>query len=161
MKTWFFRSIPLFMFTLLLAGCKTTEDEELPEPSPDGTVSLANPQAPQMDDASGDTTFMSFAGRLRRAIANRDREMLSDMMTPNFGYSIQPLLSGPGVFDYWDANNLWPELELVVKDRWQPLGNYMVAPIEFSMNPETYRASRAGATLINGSWRFAYFVSGN
>lgn len=146
--------------SLAVVGCKNTEEEEEPDPNPDGTVPLTSPTAPRMDDASGDATFMSFVGRLRKAIGNRDRELLRTMMTDNFGYSLNPLLTGPGAFDYWDRNNLWTELELVARDRWQPLGNYMVTPVEFALVPENYRSYRAGATLVNGSWRFAYFVTG-
>ncbi len=146
---------------LSLAGCKSTEDEiPTDPPGPEGTVPLSSPQAPRREDVSGDTTFMSFAGRLRQAVARRDRQMLSSMMTENFGYSMNPVLMGPGVFDYWDQYNLWPELELVVRERWQPLGNYMVTPLEFALEPESYTSSRAGAILVNGSWRFAYFVTG-
>jgi hypothetical protein len=34
----------------------------------------------------------------------------------------------------------------------------MVAPPQFAFDPE-YHGYRAGITMVNGSWRFAYFVT--
>ena len=82
-------------------------------------------------------------------------------MTTDFGYRIEPLGEGKGVFEYWDQNNVWPELELIVKERFVPNGEkYMVAPAEFVTNPDRYSGYRAGLRLENGSWKFAYFVTG-
>jgi hypothetical protein len=61
------------------------------------------------------------------------------------------------VFDYWERNNLWPELKLVLNEKFVPSGNYMVAPPEVTYDPD-YKGYRAGLQLVNGSWRFAFFV---
>jgi len=156
---------PLTFLVALVVGlgavsCTREDEVEKPKLNADGTASLAGSSAPKIRDVSTDTTFMSFVGRLRSAVGKRDRAALANMMTESFGYSINPVQMGPGAFDYWDANNLWPELELVVKDRWQPLGQYMVSPLEFALDPEGFRASRAGCVLVGGSWKFAYFVRG-
>ena len=113
-----------------------------------------------MADQSGDLAFQSFVSRLRQAAQRHDTDTLASMMTKDFGYRIEPLGEGDGVFAYWDQNNLWPELELVLKERFIPKGNYMVAPAEFSISPDTYNGYRAGIRLENGGWKFAYFVSG-
>ncbi|MDP9291420.1 MAG: hypothetical protein M3O82_03525 [Verrucomicrobiota bacterium] len=105
-----------------------------------------------------DVSFQGFLGRLRKAVAKRDTQMLSTMITPNFGYRLEPLGEGPGAFQYWTENGIWPELEMVLREPFLPNGNYMVAPSQFVSDPE-YRGYRAGMALVNGSWRFAYFVT--
>jgi len=119
---------------------------------------IIKPSKHDMADQSGDVAFSAFAGRLRKAVASRDVQTLAPMMAPNFGYSWEPGGEGAGVFEYWDRNNLWPELELVLKEKFVPSGNFMVAPAEVTYNPD-YKGYRAGLQLINGAWRFAYFVS--
>ncbi|MDD5348951.1 MAG: hypothetical protein PHQ12_01950 [Chthoniobacteraceae bacterium] len=110
-----------------------------------------------MADVSADTSFQAFQGRLRKAVAKRDTQMLGSMMTANFGYSWEPGGEGPGVFDYWDRNNLWPELELVLREKFVPSGNFMVAPPQATYDTN-YKGYLAGLHQVNGSWRFAYFV---
>ena len=85
--------------------------------------------------------------------------MLASMMTPDFGYRLDPLGEGPGVFEYWDQNDIWKELSLVLKDPFVPNGQDMVAPPQFASDAQ-YRGYRAGMALVNGSWKFAYFVTG-
>ena len=111
-----------------------------------------------MADQSADASFQAFCNRLRKAVSKRDVPMLSSMMSQNFGYSWEPGGEGAGVFDYWNRHNLWPELELVLKEKFVPSGNFMVAPAEVTFDPD-YKGYRAGLQLVNGSWRFAYFVS--
>ena len=110
-------------------------------------------------DMSGDVSFQSFIGRVRKAVSKRDLQMLASMMTPNFGYRLEPVGEGAGVFQYWDQNNLWNELELVLGGTFVPNGPYMVAPSQFATDSE-YHGYRAGFIQVNGSWKFAYFVSG-
>ncbi len=112
---------------------------------------------PDMADQNGDTNFEAFQGRLRKAAARHDMQTLASMMTPNFGYSWEPGGEGEGVFAYWDRNNLWPELNLILKEKFVPSGNFMVAPKEVTYDPN-YKGYRAGLQRVNGSWRFAYFV---
>lgn len=110
-----------------------------------------------LTDQNGDTNFQAFQTRLRKAVAKRDAQTLASMMSPNFGYSWEQGGEGAGVFDYWNRNNLWAELELVLREKFVPSGNYMVAPAEVTFDPD-YKGYRAGLQLVNGSWRFAYFV---
>ncbi|MEI8233365.1 MAG: hypothetical protein WCH57_01620 [Verrucomicrobiota bacterium] len=115
------------------------------------------PKKPDMEDVSGDTSFQAFQGRLRKAVAKRDVQMLASMMTSNFGYSWEADGEGAGVFDYWNRNNLWPEVELVLREQFVPSGNFMVAPAEVTYDPD-YRGYRAGLQQVHGAWRFAFFV---
>lgn len=110
-------------------------------------------------DQSNDTTFQSFVGRLRIAVARKDLPMLSSMMTQDFGYRWDNGPEGENVFTYWDQNNLWKELTAVLRERFVPHESYMVAPPQVVADPE-YRGYRAGMRQIGGSWKFAYFVSG-
>lgn len=145
------RKILLFMLVtlLFLPGCQTPEQKEQKERA-----------AASIPDQTDDVSFQSFIGRLRQAVNNEDAFALAPMMTENFGYRLEPLGEGAGVFQYWDENNLWPELQLVVAETWKPLGNFMVTPPEFAANPTGYTGFRAGVVMVHGSWRFAYFVDG-
>lgn len=113
--------------------------------------------------AEGDTDvdFQAFLGRLRLAVKAHDLNTIASMMTVDFGYRLNPEASGPGVFQYWDENNLWLELEGVLAERFVPKGDvYMVAPPQFADAASQYDGYRAGIRRINGSWKFAYFVNG-
>lgn len=113
-------------------------------------------------DLAGDVAFQAFLGRLRKAAAARDIPVIASMMTQDFAYVLGATpaddRTGEGVFQYWDENGLWPELRAVLGEKFAPKGTFMVAPPQFAMNPESYHGYRAGITLINGSWKFAYFV---
>jgi len=114
-------------------------------------------------DPSGDVSFEGFLSRLRKASEKHDVQMLASMMTPDFGYLMDPTDSDPGsgdgVWKYWEAHNLWPEVNLILHEKFVPFGNYMVAPPQFVTDP-AYTGYRAGIVNWNGSWRFAYFVTG-
>ena len=114
---------------------------------------------------SEDVDFQAFVGRLRKAVASRDTETLKSMMTEDFGYSMNPPMSGLGVFEYWEQQNLWPELDGILSERFvikkNPGGQvFMVAPQQFADPSLNYDGYRAGVTRIKGSWKFAYFVNG-
>ena len=149
-----------------VAGCKTTPDAEKPKTAATTKPTTEKPRKERttMRDQSGDMAFQAFLGRLRQAVAAKDVEALAGMMTNNFGYHINPDREGEGVFAYWDQNNVWPELQLVVRERFVPFGDqrdgFMVAPVEFAA-AEHYTGYRAGIRLVNGSWKFAYFVNGS
>jgi hypothetical protein len=109
---------------------------------------------------STDVDFQAFVGRLRKAVATRDVEMLKSMMTDDFGYKLEPPMSGPGVFQYWEQENLWPELDGILSERFVKKGAYMVAPPQFADPSLNYDGYRIGITRVRGSWKFAYFVNG-
>jgi hypothetical protein len=109
---------------------------------------------------SEDIDFQAFVGRLRKAVANRDIETIKSMMTDDFGYKLEPPMSGPGVFQYWDQENLWPELNGILQERFVKKGAFMVAPQQFADASLNYDGYRIGITRVKGSWKFAYFVNG-
>ena len=144
--------------TFLAAGCKTTPGTE--DTAHPAATTKTKPLPTTLPDQNGDQSFQGFLSRLRQAIRAHDVETIASMMTTDFGYKY-PDGEGKGVFEYWDQNNIWPELELVMKERFVPNGDrYMVAPAEFVTNPDNYSGYRAGLRLENGSWKFAYFVNG-
>ena len=109
---------------------------------------------------STDVDFQAFLGRLRKAIAKRDVEMLKSMMTDDFGFKLDPPMSGPGVFQYWEQENLWPELDGILSERFVKKGAFMVSPPQFADPSLNYDGYRIGIARIRGSWKFAYFVNG-
>ena len=160
MKTCFRAPLSILLAsTLLCGGCNTTPETPQEKASAAATADKKKPKVPAIPDQSGDLAFQSFLSRLRQAVHQHDAETLASMMTKDFGYRLDPPGEGDGVFTYWDQNNVWPELELILKDRFIPKENYMVAPAEFSLSPENYNGYRAGVRLENGGWKFAYFVS--
>jgi hypothetical protein len=107
-----------------------------------------------------DVDFQAFLGRLRKAIAKRDVETIKSMMTEDFGYKLDPPMAGPGVFQYWEQENLWPELDGILSERFVKKGAFMVSPPQFADPSLNYDGYRIGITRIRGSWKFAYFVNG-
>jgi hypothetical protein len=107
-----------------------------------------------------DVDFQAFLGRLRKAIAKRDVETIKSMMTEDFGYKLDPPMAGPGVFQYWEQENLWPELDGILSERFVKKGAFMVAPPQFADPSLNYDGYRIGITRLRGSWKFAYFVNG-
>lgn len=140
--------------TVSLAGCGSLAHRHSRSKKKDQIQT----EKPRIPDENQDVSFQSFLNRLRRAAAKRDRSEMANLMNANFGYSWEPGGEGPGVFQYWDANNLWPELNLVLQEKFVPSGDYMVAPAQITYDPD-YKGYRAGLRLVGGSWRFAYFVS--
>ena len=111
-----------------------------------------------MADVSTDMNFQGFLGRLRKAVAAHDLQTVAPMMTTTFGYRLDPVGEGDGVFQYWDDNLLWPQVQAVLSEHFVPSGNFMVAPPEFAKDPN-FHGYRAGITSVNGVWKFAYFVT--
>jgi hypothetical protein len=149
----------LFCSLLLLASfaftaCPTTN------PKKDAKKPATTAEGPTMPDQSGAVDFQAFLGRLRLAVQAHDVNAVAAMMTVDFGYRLTPVGSGPGVFQYWDENNIWPELTAVLAEKFVPKGDYMVAPPQFADPTAQYDGYRAGIRRVNGSWKFAYFVNG-
>ncbi len=107
-----------------------------------------------------DVDFEAFVGRLKKAIAAHDTAVLATMMTTDFGYSLKPEKSGEGVFKYWDDQNLWPELDGILTEKFVKKKDFMVAPPQFADESLNYDGYRAGIRRVNGSWKFSYFVNG-
>jgi hypothetical protein len=145
----------LLVFAVALSGCKSTSKADKEKKAALDKKAKAN-----LREEGTDTDFQAFVGRLRKAVAAHDMNTLATMMTPEFGYSLKPEMSGEGVFKYWDENNMWPELEGILSEKFVKKGQYMVAPPQFADESLNYDGYRAGVRRINGSWKFAYFVNG-
>lgn len=131
-----------------VAGCKIFDSKKKePISAPVGTLG----------DQSGEPAFQAFLQRLRKAAAKRDIETLATMMSPDFGYSWEAGGEGAGVFEYWNRQRLWSEVNAILGERFVISGDYMVAPAQVTFDPD-YKGYRAGLRLVSGAWRFAYFV---
>jgi len=145
----------LLAFAFAFTGCQT------PQQKKEKLKQTALKKKAKADlRESTDVDFQAFLGRLRKAIAKRDMETLKSMMTDDFGYKLDPPMAGPGVFQYWEQENLWPELDGIVSERFVKKGAFMVAPPQFADPSLNYDGFRIGITRIRGSWKFAYFVNG-
>lgn len=139
-----------------LPGCSSKSKAER-----ERKAALRKKAKAELREDATDVDFQAFVGRLRKAVAARDTATLAPMMTPNFGYKLNPAMEGEGVFKYWDQENLWPEVEGILSENFvKGDGDYMVAPPQFADKSLNYDGYRAGVRRINGSWKFAYFVNG-
>jgi len=140
----------------VFAGCQTPQQkkEKLKQ------AELKKKAKSNLREESTDVDFQAFVGRLRKAVAKRDVETIKSMMTEDFGYKLEPPMSGPGVFQYWEQENLWPELDGVLSERFVKKGAFMVSPPQFADPSLNYDGYRIGITRVRGSWKFAYFVNG-
>ena len=86
------------------------------------------------------------------------------MMTTDFAFVMggtpEGDRKGEGVFQYWDENGLWPELEGILTENFVKKDEYMVAPPQFANPALDYTGYRVGIRRVNGSWKFVYFVNG-
>jgi hypothetical protein len=146
MKAHIFASL---LAVILLAGCPATDKK------PAKAHGKASP--PSGHGFAGDVSFQAFVGRLKLAAAARDRDTLADMMTRDFGYRWDAAPEDETPFSYWDAQKLWPRLRDVVSQRWTEHDGYMVVPPPGSEESAS-GGYRAGIAMIDGAWRFAYFV---
>jgi len=138
-----------------LSGCQTFALKQKEK-----KAALREKTKAQPREENTDVDFQAFIGRLRKAVAAHDVKTLSTMMTDDFGYRLNPEASGNGVFQYWDGEGLWPELQGILSEEFVQKGAYMVAPPQFADESLNYDGYRAGVRRVNGSWKFAYFVSG-
>jgi hypothetical protein len=145
----------LLLLAIGLSGCQTPSQKEKEK-----KAALKKKTKAELREESSDVDFQAFLGRLRKAVAAHDVNTLAGMMTPDFGYSLNPEKSGEGVFKYWDEQNLWPELDGILSEKFVKKGGYMVAPPQFADESLNYDGYRAGLRRVNGSWKFAYFVNG-
>ena len=142
-------------FAFVIGGCQTPEKkkEKLKQ------AELKKKAKADLREESSDVDFQAFLGRLRKAVAKRDVETLKSMMTDDFGYKLEPPMSGPGVFQYWEQENLWPELDGILSERFVKKGAFMVSPPQFADPSLNYDGYRIGIARVRGSWKFAYFVN--
>src|SRR5213592_982440 len=116
-------------FAFVVGGCQTPEKkkEKLKQ------AELKKKAKADLREESSDVDFQAFLGRLRKAVAKRDVETLKSMMTDDFGYKLEPPMTGPGVFQYWEQENLWPELDGILSERFVKKGAFMVSPPQFAV----------------------------
>ena len=152
----YFRLLLSALVVTVLAGCPFSDSKSKKEKAT-AREEAERKKKDTTSDQNNDVTFQSFVGQLRLAVANRDQGMLASMMAPGFGYRWDHPPEGENMFMYWDQNNLWPELSLLMAEGWTPFESYMIAPAKTPLSPD-YRGYRAGVKQFQGSWRFAYFV---
>src|SRR5207248_6616524 len=133
-------------FAFVVGGCQTPEKkkEKLKQ------AELKKKAKADLREESSDIDFQAFLGRLRKAVAKRDVETLKSMMTDDFGYKLEPPMSGPGVFQYWEQENLWPELVGIVSERFVKKGAFMVSQPHFAYLSLYYDCYRFGNDRIRG-----------
>ena len=149
------------LVTSLLAVCFVFSACQTPDQKKEKLKQAALKKKAKTDlRESTDVDFQAFVSRLRKAVTNRDMATLKLMMTDDFGYKLDPPMAGPGVFQYWEQENLWPELDGILSERFVKKGAFMVSPPQFADPSLNYDGYRAGITRVRGSWKFAYFVNG-
>ena len=118
----------------------------------------------ELRDENADVDFQAFVSRLKKAVAAHDVNAIASMMTEDFAYVLGKTSAedrkGDGVFKYWDENNLWPELEGIMTERFVKKDDFWVAPPQFADPTLNYDGYRVGITRVKGSWKFVYFVNG-
>lgn len=144
----------LLVLALALSGCKTPSKDKAKNDA------LKKKAKANLREESSDVDFQAFISRLRKAVSAHDMQTIAGMMTPNFGYKVDPKMEGDGVFKYWDEQNLWPELDGILSEKFVKKDEFMVAPPQFADESLNYDGYRAGIRRVNGSWKFAYFVNG-
>jgi hypothetical protein len=143
----------LAAFAVAFSGCQSAAKKKSKE-------ELKKRTKAELRDEGSDVDFQAFVGRLRKAVATRDMNTIASMMTADFGYKLEPKMEGDGVFKYWDEENLWPELEGILSEKFVKKGDYMVAPPQFADQSLNYDGYRAGIRRVKNSWKFVYFVNG-
>lgn len=148
---------PVLLLALAFTACPTTnpkKDKKKP----------AQVREMPTDKQTAEVDFQAFVGRLRKAVKAHDLNTVATMMTPDFAYVLGATPAedrqGPGVFQYWDENGLWVELDAILSERFVPKDGYLVAPPQFADPAAEYTGYRAGIRRENGSWKFVYFVNG-
>ena len=144
----------LLLTVLALASCKShgkKNDVKKPATKQDKAA---------LKQENTDVDFQAFVGRLRKAVQAHDVNTIAAMMEQDFIYSLEPDKRGPGVFQFWDENGIWPEIEGIVAERFAKKGELWVAPAQFADESLEYTGYRAGIARVNGSWKFVYFVNG-
>ena len=147
----------ILLTTLALTACPTTD------PKKNSKKAAKTAEHPTSEE-NADVDFQAFVGRLRKAVKAHDVNTIAAMMTPGFAYVLGATPAedrqGAGVFQYWDENGLWVELDGILSERFVQKEDYMVAPPQFADPAADYTGYRAGIRREHGSWKFVYFVNG-
>lgn len=145
--------------TLALGGCGMFKSKKS-----DKKPAVDKRAKAELREENADVDFQAFVGRLKKAVAAHDVNAIAGMMTEDFAYVLGKTSAedrkGDGVFKYWDENNLWPELEGIMTERFVKKDDFWVAPPQFADPKLNYDGYRVGIRRVNGSWKFVYFVNG-
>jgi hypothetical protein len=144
----------LLVSALGFGGCSAFKSKKDDKPAVNKRVKA------DLREENNEVDFQAFVGRLKKAVAAHDVNTLAGMMTEDFGYSLNPEKSGDGVFKYWDENNLWPELEGILTEKFAKKEDFWVSPPQWADPSLNYDGYRVGIKRIKGSWKFVYFVNG-
>ncbi|MEO8440115.1 MAG: hypothetical protein ABI540_07835 [Spartobacteria bacterium] len=147
----------VLLTALAFTACPTTDPKKKAKKA-------ARTAEKEPSEENADVDFQAFVGRLRKAIKAHDVNAIAPMMTTDFAYVLGATPTedrqGAGVFQYWDENGLWIELDGIMSERFVPKEGYMVSPSQFADPAAEYTGYRAGIRRENGSWKFVYFVNG-
>src|SRR3982074_3284994 len=150
----------LLIGTVVFGGCDTSNSQKL-----DKKPATKDRAKAELREENSDVDFQAFIGRLRKAVAAHDVNAIAGMMTEDFAYVLGKTpgedRKGEGVFKYWDENNLWPELEGIMTERFVKKDDFWVAPPQFADPTLNYDGYRVGIRRVKGSWKFVYFVNGS
>ena len=98
----------VLLTALAFTACPTTD------PKKDSKKAAKTAEHPTSEE-NADVDFQAFVGRLRKAVKAHDVNTIAAMMTPGFAYVLGATPAedrqGAGVFQYWDENGLWVELD--------------------------------------------------
>jgi len=137
----------LFVFAALaLGGCGMfNSKKDTKKPTVDKRADA------KLREENNDVDFQAFVGRLKKAVSAHDVTALAGMMTEDFGYSLNPERAGDGVFKYWDENNLWPELEGIMTEKFAKKDDFWVAPPQFADPKLNYDGYRVGIRRVRAA----------
>ena len=148
----------LLLCALAFSGCGTSSKKKA------RPAAETKKQESKTAEESSEVDFQAFVSRLRKAVEARDANTIASMMTPDFafvmGKTAESDRKGEGVFQYWEENGLWLELEGILSEKFVKKEDFMVAPPQFANTAVDYDGYRVGIRRVNGSWKFAYFVNG-
>src|SRR5437764_10589564 len=150
----------LLVSALAFGGCDLFKSKKKSEKKP----AVKERAKVDLREENPDTDFQAFVARLRKAVTAHDVNAIASMMTEDFLYVLGKTAGedrkGDGVFRFWDENNLWPELEGIMTERFAKKGEVWVAPPQFADPTLNYDGYRVGIARVRGSWKFVYFVNG-
>lgn len=150
-------------FVLLIAALSLSGCDLFKSKKSDKKPAAKKPDV-NLREENSDVDFQAFVGRLKKAVAAHDVNAIASMMTEDFAYVLGKTPAedrkGDGVFKYWEENNLWPELEGIMTERFVKKDDFWVAPPQFADPTLNYDGYRVGIRRVQGSWKFVYFVNG-
>lgn len=147
----------VFLFlasAIAFSGCGMFKSKKDKKPDPSKRAKA------ELREENDDVDFQAFVSRLKQAVAARDMTTIAGMMPEDFLYAINPDRVGDGVFKHWEENNLWPELEGILTEKFVKKGDFWVAPPQWADPALNYDGYRVGIRRVRGSWKFMYFVNG-